>query len=372
MTEDTVKTDSVLGQDNKCVRCNKEIEPYASVCHNCGKHQNNFVYYTNQFAIFTALVMVIIAGAQVYVNILQMREAREKRVEAQQVLDEARGVLTQSLEESEKIRTHAKKVLNDAKLETENAIKEAQQALKESKVQTTETLRVSKKSEKEIQDTIVYVNNEVEKLNVNIQKTEHTFKTKFGDITNSIEIVRNELSMEVDTLKRRNELILLADKAIVHGCRESYEKLKSVINNGKGEAKEINVAALSELLRVKTFYLGGTRIKTIELQYKENDGNLKKDKEISMEVLVSTLINSEDWRQRAKASQLLRQRKEEIVISALIKAMIYDQRLDVIKECLNSFSAITGFKKADVLDHKPLLIWWDQNKDDVLAKLQKK
>ena len=370
MTEDAVKTDPILEKVNRCVRCKKEIEPDANVCHHCGKHQNDIIYYINQFATFTALVMVIIAGAQVYVNILQMRETRGKRVEAQHVLEEARGVLTHSLEETEKIRTHAKNVLNDAKSETENAIKEAQQALKDSKAQTSETRRVAKKAEKEISDTINYVNREIEKLNDGIQKTEHEFKAKFGDITNNIEIVKNELSKEVDILKKRNELILLADKAIGDGCRESYEKLEAMIVNGKGEAKEINVAALSELLRVKTFYIGVTRIKTIELQYKEKDGNLQKDNDISTEVLARTLINSKDWRYRTKAAQLLRQRKEEIVISALIKAMISDKRLDVIKECINSFSAITGYKKADVLKHKPLLIWWAQNKGNVLKDLQ--
>ncbi len=66
MTEDAVKTDPILEQDNKCVRCKKEIEPDANVCHHCGKHQNNTIYYINQFATFTALIMVIIAGAQVY------------------------------------------------------------------------------------------------------------------------------------------------------------------------------------------------------------------------------------------------------------------------------------------------------------------
>lgn len=367
--KDPIETNNKIQVENRCVRCKKLIEPGAVVCHQCGKHQNNIIYYTNQFATFTALFMVMIAGAQVYVNILQMREARVKRIEAQQVLEEARSVLSKAVGEAQKLRTQAKNVLNTAKSETEIAIKEAQMALKDSKAQTLEAKQAVNKAKKEISDTINYVNNETTKLNDSMQKTELEFKTKFRDIAKNIKMVKNELSKEVEILKTRNELVLLADKAIGSGCRDSYEKLYAMIFNGKDKTSEINMAALSEVLRVKTFYLGGSRIKGFELHYTEGDGSIKKDGDISTKGLIRTLKNSKNWRYRAKAAQLLKLRKEKVAVNSLIVAMLSDKRLDVKEECIKSFSTITGYKKADVFNHKPVIIWWTKNKDKVLQEL---
>ena len=93
-----------------------------------------------------------------------------------------------------------------------------------------------------------------------------------------------------------------------------------------------------------------TRIKGVSIVAEESDGRKTKDDEISTQILLKNLANHEDWQIRAKAAQLLKDRKEEIVSEALLKAVKSDPRLDVRKLALKSFAIINDVELPDVFD----------------------
>ena len=86
-----------------CKYCLESINSDAKVCYHCGKYQRKFINGISHFVSLAAIFVVIFSGAQVYVNILQMRETKAKRVEAGKVLEEAKQVLADAINESEKL-----------------------------------------------------------------------------------------------------------------------------------------------------------------------------------------------------------------------------------------------------------------------------
>ena len=88
-----------------CQYCLQPIKSGAKVCHYCGKYQSKFTMLPYYFATLAIpLAVVIFAGLQVYVNILQYDEAKAKRVEAEHVLKKAEAVLFDVKTKSEEIR----------------------------------------------------------------------------------------------------------------------------------------------------------------------------------------------------------------------------------------------------------------------------
>ena len=115
-------------------------------------------------------------------------------------------------------------------------------------------------------------------------------------------------------------------------------------------SEQLQNAKLSEVFRVKNHYATMTRIKGVSIVAEESDGRKTKDDEISTQILLKNLANHEDWQIRAKAAQLLKDRKEEIVSEALLKAVKSDPRLDVRKLALKSFAIINDVELPDVFD----------------------
>ena len=93
-----------------------------------------------------------------------------------------------------------------------------------------------------------------------------------------------------------------------------------------------------------------TRISWVSIVAKEPDGRNTKDDEIATQTLLKDLVNNENWQIRAKAAQLLKNRKEEIVSEILLKTAESDSRLDVRKLALESFAIINDVKLPDVFD----------------------
>ena len=352
-----------------CSSCQQEIKVGATVCHHCQRSQNKLIGYITHIATSTALIMVIIAGFQVWISVLQMRETKEKRVEANRVLAKAEEVLSTASEKSEKVISDANEVLRVAKNESEQAIREAKTVLENSTRQTSEAVQMAKEAKEQIFKSIAAVNEQIENMDKGIEDTEKDFKKKYSEINESIKKLKVELAKELEMLETRNELVLLADKAIGDGDRESFNKLRTIMKNSSDEDFGKKMAATSELLRVKDFYIGGTRIKNVKFPYTNAQNEAVKDEEIPTRVLIDSLLNSTNWGYRDKAAVLLKNRKEKKVPEALLKAMKTDSNLDVLRDCILSFSNITGYKKGDVLEYEPIIRWWYLNEKEVLDGL---
>lgn len=158
----------------------------------------------------------------------------------------------------------------------------------------------------------------------------------------------------------------IADNAIANMDRGSYSKLYFMLNSKKIDENEKN-AIISEIWKIKSAYIGVTRIKNYELKLPSGT----KENEISAGMLVQILLNkNEPFQARERAAILLSGKKESVTPEALYKCIISDEHLDVLKECINSFCNITEYKTNDVFRHDEIVDWWHDNKDKVKEKMK--
>ena len=234
-------------------------------------------------------------------------------------------------------------------------------------------------SEENIKQTLIGVANdkakdiivqEVKPAVDSVKNEINTFKTYLDESGKDISLKYDNLNSEIDMLKKRNEFMQLADKAITSGDRESYDLLKEKMEELKDTL--LFPALLSELLRAKSFYVGGTRLTNVSITHKKSDGTILKDEEIDTVVLIDDLHNNNNWLVRARAAQILGNRKEINTPGAMIEAMEKDKRLDVVKICIDSFEKLTGYKNNDILEYNLLTKWWEENKEEYISNLQTK
>lgn len=75
---------------------------------------------------------------------------------------------------------------------------------------------------------------------------------------------------------------------------------------------------------------------------------------------------------RGRAAQILADRKEKEVPEALINSIKTDPSLDVLECSIRSFCRLTGCISYDLFKSKPIINWWEENKERVESELQVK
>lgn len=210
------------------------------------------------------------------------------------------------------------------------------------------------------------LNNEIKKIRKEIVR----FKKYLDNTKAKYSSEYEELEQQVKILEKRSELTRLADKAIANGDSKAFEDLKKYTSQNVSE--NISDTAKAELLRVKKFYIGMTRIKGRDISYKGLLGRKYTGDEISTSVLIKNLKTNSDWRVRVKSAELLGKRKEENIAKVLLKAVKEDENLNVRKEALDAFEKVSGYQSSDVLDYKPALEWWEENKKEIELEFKDK
>ena len=177
------------------------------------------------------------------------------------------------------------------------------------------------------------------------------------------------VNSELATLKERNRLMQLADRAVTDGDRKALEKLIKLQND---ETNPLAALAGSLTLQVKNFYLFGNRLGDYKLllhRFDLSDNQLPglppSPESYSTGDLVAGLRDSEDWRARAKCADLLGSRKVKSVPEALLAAVQTDNHLEVVRNALRSFSIVTGYSSPDVFAYEPAEDWWREHMDEI-------
>ncbi len=329
-----------------CQYCLQPIHEKSKVCHHCGKDQRHFLNKIQYFASAITLLMVVIAAVQTGLSYTQMREMQIKRVEAETVLKESR------------------QAYNTASASSNNAIKKSMDVLNAAKHNSALAKAVIGNAKQEMNNTVNSINEQMAATDERIGKTETGFVDKFDKLHVNIQTVKAQLSSELESLKKRNELTALADKAISEGDRQALNKIMEIYLVSEKSGNE-DLAAKSELFRIKAFYISGTRVPNSELAFKNNAGAVLKNSSIPTETLIEDLLNNPDWKVRGRAAQLLASRKEKIVPEAFVESIKSENTLDVLQNSVASFSAVTGYKSLDVFDDLKLIGWWNENKNRV-------
>jgi hypothetical protein len=77
----------------ECLYCHEHIKVSAKVCFHCGRHQRRIVQYFDRIGILVSILLLIL-------SFWQAREARLKRIEAEEALKRAEAVENQIRESS--------------------------------------------------------------------------------------------------------------------------------------------------------------------------------------------------------------------------------------------------------------------------------
>jgi hypothetical protein len=339
----------------------------AKVCHICGRHQNTLLNQLQHAATFTTILMAVIAMAQVYVSYYQMVDTKAKHVEAEEVLKQSQAVLAKATNDSESVKKISMDVLSKSATESENTIKNANNVLLESRKTSYKAIMASNNARKDVANTVKSINTQLSESNKRIIAAETGFIEKFDKTNRSIEKVKSDVSTELGVLKKRNELVLLADKAISTGDRKSFERLEELSSSCSIDSTEA-LQARSESLRVRVHYVSGTSLKNIYM--KRTDGTVVNLGSLSTDDLISILLKAKNWEYRGLAAQALQSRKEIKVPDALIESMKSEPQLEVLRESIASFARVTGYPKNDVFLTEPIYSWWKGNKILVEAGLK--
>jgi hypothetical protein len=135
------------------------------------------------------------------------------------------------------------------------------------------------------------------------------------------------------------------------------------------------VAAEAAAMPVKIMYISATRTKATTIFLNNPDGSRGlADQKIPTQTLIHDFLwnQKQPWAGRAKAAEVLADRREEDVPVALLAAMQSDPNLWVRRTAFRSFTQLTGFQEVDVFDFDGASNWWLKNKDEFLKSIPKK
>lgn len=240
---------------------------------------------------------------------------------------------------------------------------------------------VAKNESKDLMNSIIkpeikafkdQTNSKVENFNQFIKDLETEYKEQY--------LV---LEKEVQKLKTRNEIAKLGDRAMLRDGAEALKKLSLIVYGAKDdslseEAKEqqnaLRAMAKSTINSIIDYYINVTYIKNFDLTIVNEQGVEIKNEHIPTDKLIGFLMHN-DFKHRAKAAQLLNNRKEVQVIEALLERILNDTDIEVLKEANKSFCNLTGLHTGDIP------VWplpeyykkyWTDNKDRLSEEFKKK
>lgn len=177
-----------------------------------------------------------------------------------------------------------------------------------------------------------------------------------------------ELKHLIEQENKKYEIQRLQNMAL-DGDVGAYETLK----NYPSDDQELAERAKAAVLAIKGFYIGKTKIKGLKLHRTKENGSRVQEDELETSWLLQDLQRNPHWRIRARAAQLLAERKESGVPEALLRSMENDINLWVRKEALDSFEKVTEFKASDVFQFETgsPRRWYEMNKEKVQSQLKK-
>ena len=211
-------------------------------------------------------------------------------------------------------------------------------------------------AEKEAKTIIAeHVQPEIEKVKEEV----NSFELFLNDFQKKYDAELTKITQEVYFISKRNEIIKIGDRAINYGDRDAFNQLMELVNTEKNDFKEM---ARAELFKVKKFYVLINRFLDANVSYKDTEGNIIKDEQVPTNILIECLLKDNQWKMRARAAACLRTKKEKGVINALAESIKNDKNLDVLRESICSFEILTGYTNPDVLDGRPAIQWWEENR----------
>ena len=223
----------------KCYYCKNEMLTDAKVCSSCLHYKRRVINWIKLVASGTALLMVLVAIAQLIL-------ATGEKIDTSRMLEEVEGVKTDAkliFQDIENKEASISKCLaeisnnidlldrkyDDSRVQLENKTSELSANIEETK----------KSAEREIQKILASVTKQALASKERFQAIEADFSDKQEELSSQLEILKRELSVQLAELTWRNNLARLTDKAIASGDRAAFNELnkfsKELFGTDKGQ-----------------------------------------------------------------------------------------------------------------------------------------
>ena len=347
-----------------CNYCGLELQPDAKVCPFCGHYKRKILNWIKLLASATALVMVLVAIAQLLFAYVTKIDTQKMLDEVEIVKSTADATLTTVEKREKQLSIRLREISSDID-SLEQAFESNKQELTSSFSNISSEIEETKATaDKKVGQIVNSVNLQASKSKKRLKKIETDFNTKQDKLNLELATLKDELTAQLEKLQWRDNLMHLADEAISDSNRASYDKLLKLRLEVK-DTDKYNIVN-SYVLQVKRFYIGIERYGSTTFTINGKAVDLK---DYTTQLLIIGLQNMEKFEVRAKAAICLHDRKEKNVPDALIRAIENDPNLYVLAMCIKSFCSITGYDNHDVLDHSELIKHWLENKDDIESKL---
>jgi hypothetical protein len=177
---------------------------------------------------------------------------------------------------------------------------------------------------------------------------------------------------ELDTLKKRNELTRLADRAIGDGSLGEYQRLLRISHEEFDP--ELKAAADAEVFRVVSAYgtLSPSRVGGISINAPAVNPAKREEAELTEDELLVVLRGNEPLA-RARAALIFQDRPKTFRLAeAVEKALQTDRHLEALRYEKSAFAHLTGFvRKKGALDASEEIEWWEENVERLRKELPK-
>jgi hypothetical protein len=167
----------------------------------------------------------------------------------------------------------------------------------------------------------------------------------------------------LDDLTQRRRISDLGVRAIGDADRAAFRELDRIAATGSVEIRDL---ARSELMRTKAFWVAVTR--TAGASVKKDGIKVELAKLTTCE-LVQGVLGNPDWIVRTVFITELGQRKEAGVPDTILTVIKNDQNLEVLKDAVVAWNALTGYHSPDVFGEPHIENWWKDNRDGVQKTL---
>ena len=172
-----------------------------------------------------------------------------------------------------------------------------------------------------------------------------------ANVDSQYELVAKELAL----LEAKRKLSNLADRA-QQGYRRPYDDLVEFTT--KTESLELKKMAVQQINKIEGFFETTNRIYDTKVNYSDDQGVGYVDEQVPTRPLIEMMLYSPNWKIRAKAAFILRDRTEPGVPEALLLSVKKDPFLDVIQRALDSFESVTGYKRKELFNYEDVEKWW--------------
>jgi hypothetical protein len=170
---------------------------------------------------------------------------------------------------------------------------------------------------------------------------------------------------QIKKLKQRNEITQLGDKGIIEASRDSLEEIERI--SKQEESLDIMAAAKAEIYRIKSFW---SHMSTVSGENLTKEGKTIKVSELTTNDIIDTLLSNKNQKVRIIIIKEMHNRKEKGVPEALLECIKTDRNLEVVREAVQAFDIVTGFKNPDVFAYEPPQNWWKEHSAEVNARLK--